>query len=70
MLMKAELSYQDHAPLQLNHVPLTAHTYMTQGEKTMLVYTKYTSLHYFNYLTFYVSYTTSVNCIESLNPNC
>ena len=45
MLMEAKLSYQDHAPLQLNHVPLTAHTYVTQDEKTMLVFTKYSSLH-------------------------
>ena len=32
-------------------------------EKTMFMYTKYTSLHYFNYLTYCVSYTRSYNCI-------
>ena len=36
---------------------------MTWHEKTMLMYTNYISLHYFNYLTFCVSYTSSVNCI-------
>ena len=30
---------------------------------TVLMYTKYITLHYFNYLTFCVSYTSSVNCI-------
>ena len=30
---------------------------------TMLMYTKYTSLHNIQYLTFYVSYSSSVNCI-------
>ena len=29
----------------------------------MLMYTNYISLHYFNYLTFCVSYTSSVNYI-------
>ena len=32
-------------------------------EKTMLMHPKYTSLHYFNYLTFCVNYTSSVNYI-------
>ena len=36
-------------------------SFMLPGtEKTMLMYTKHTSLHYFNYLTFCVSYTSSV----------
>ena len=39
------------------------YVYVTQHEKTMLMYTKYTSLQYFNYLTFYVCYTSSVNCM-------
>ena len=34
--------------------------HVTRHEKTMLMYTKYTSLHYFNYLTFCVSYISSV----------
>ena len=36
--------------------------FVTQHEKTMLMYTKYTSSHYFHYLTC-ASYTSSVNCI-------
>ena len=32
----------------------------------MLMYTKYISLHYFNYLSFCVSHTGSVNCIGLL----
>ena len=35
---------------------------MTQHEKTN-VYTKYTSLHYLNYLSFCVRHTGSANCI-------
>ena len=38
-------------------------TYVTQHQKTMLMYTKYTSLHYFSYLSFCVSFTSSINCI-------
>ena len=45
-------------------------TFVTRHEKTMLMYTKYTSLHYFNYLTFCVSYTSSVNCIEFIIVFC
>ena len=37
--------------------------YVTRHEKAMLMYTKYTALHYLNYFTFRVSYTGSVNCI-------
>ena len=36
----------------------------------MLMYTKYTYLHYFNYLNFCVSYTSSVNCIRFPIVNC
>ena len=43
---------------------------VTQHEKTMLMYTNYTSIHYFNYLTFCVSYTSSVNCIEFPIVSC
>ena len=35
--------------------------YVTWHEKTMLMYTKYTSLHYFNYLSFCVCHTC-LNC--------
>ena len=44
--------------------------YVTRHEKTMLTCTKYTSLHYFNYLTFCVSYTSSVNCIGFTIVSC
>ena len=36
----------------------------------MLMYTNYISLHYFNYLTFCVSYTSSVNCIGFSIVSC
>ena len=48
-----------------NHLVYNLNLYVTRHEKAMLIYTKYTSLHYFNYLTFCVSYTRSVNCIAS-----
>ena len=41
-----------------------------QHEKTMFMHTNYTSLHYFNYLTFCVSYISSVNCIGFHIVNC
>ena len=51
--------------LVIIHVPVLEQVkYMTGMKKPCLnVYTKYTTLHYFNYLTVYVSYTSSVNCI-------
>ena len=44
--------------------------FVTQNEKTILMYTKYTSLHYFNYPIFCVSYTSSVNCIGFIIVSC
>ena len=44
--------------------------FVTRHEKTMLMYTKYISLHYFNYLSFCVSHTDSVNCIGFLIVSC
>ena len=44
--------------------------YVTQHEKTMLMYIKCTSLHYFNYLNFCVSYTSYVKCIVFPIVNC
>ena len=43
---------------------------VTWHEKTMLMYTKYTSLHYLNYLNFCASFTTFVNCIEFIIAFC
>ena len=52
-------------------LPLTLNNqFVTQHEKTMLMYTKYTSLHYFSYLTFCVSCASSVNCIGFPMVSC
>ena len=45
-------------------------TNVTQHEKNMLIYTKYTTSHYFNYLTFCVSYSRSVKCIGFSIVSC
>ena len=43
---------------------------VTRHDKTMLIYLKYTSLYCFNYLTFCVSYISSINCVRFLIVSC
>ena len=56
----------------INHNTFIEHTaiYVTRHEKTMLMYTKYTSLRYLDYLASCASFTTSVNCIEFIIVFC
>ena len=52
------LTHWNYVPLMLMYV------YVTRHEKIGLMCTKYMPLHYSTYLTFYVTYTSFVNCIK------
>ena len=55
------LTHNTHTYTHTNNT----HTYVTWHEKTMLMYTKYTSSRYFNYLSFCISNTGSVIVLDS-----